>query len=186
MLPVEICGFLTDTHHLRILWNFEFGEPWHCFHVVNKVEKTGTGIHRKGRAQFDICLSAFCKLWTIVHVGHAGLSHHRLPVENGGEYGESSSCTSIIWDLSFSHRGWITEAISNQVNLCLEYLLSGALSPLTYYKIPLSNLTRSSKKNQAYLKTDSLTMPVLTTICSASSSWKCYIIKIECWEWLLN
>lgn len=68
--------------------------------------KTGTCIHRKGRAHFDVCLSAFCKLWTTVHIVHAGLCHHRLSVGNRGEYGESLSCTFIIWDLSFSHWGW--------------------------------------------------------------------------------
>lgn len=60
------------------------------------------------------------------------------------------------------------------------------MPPLTNCKIPLSTLTRSSKKNQAYLKTDSLTMPVLTTICNASSSWKCYIIKTDCWKMAFN
>lgn len=41
------------------------------------------------------------------------------------------------------------------------------------------DLTRSSKKNQAYLKTVSLTIPVLTTICRASSSWKCWTTTTE-------
>lgn len=123
MLPVEISMFLPLTSITSGLCETEFGEPCHCSHVVNKVEKTGTGIHRKGWAQFDVYPSAFCKLWTTVHVLHAGLSHHRLSVGNRYEYGEFFSCTSIIWDLSFSHWGWITEDITTDLNLCLEYLL---------------------------------------------------------------
>lgn len=42
--------FSTDIHHRRALQNCEFRDLCHCSHVANKMEKTGTDIHQKGRA----------------------------------------------------------------------------------------------------------------------------------------
>lgn len=95
-----------------------------------------------------------------------------------GEYKEFFGHTFIIWDLSFT-QDWITEEVTS-IWICA--WSTYYMPPLPNCKISLLSLTRSSKKNQAYLKTDSLTMPVLTTICNASSSWKCYIINTDCWK----
>lgn len=66
-------------------------------HVIKKGEEIGA--EKEGTAHFDICHPDFCKLWTTVQIADAGFNCHRLSVRNGGEYTESFSFASIIWNL---------------------------------------------------------------------------------------
>lgn len=69
-------------------------------------------------------------------------------------------CQFLLWDTSLPSCHVFVMPYQAQTETCM-------------------NLTRSSKKNQAYLKTVSLTIPVLTTICRASSSWKCWMTNTQ-------
>lgn len=101
-----------------------------------------------------------------------GMNHNEM--QNGVDC--QGRANKVWWKMD---RGWRRTAFEEQSTfparswprkLCLSHV---CFAWLTEHRYKRENLTRSSKKNQAYLKTVSLTIPVLTTICRASSSWKC-------------